>query len=72
MNTMTKFGAALVALAVITLLVGTFGYTETKSLLRAGPIQIDTQEEHRLPGAVIGGAIVLIAGAGLIILGRRA
>lgn len=72
MNRMTTIGAVLAALAVIALLVGSFGYTETKPLLRAGPIQIDAQVEHRFPVAVIGGAIVLIAGLSLIIAGRRA
>ncbi len=69
---MTKVGAALVALAIIAVLVGSFGYTETKPLLRAGPIQIDAQVEHRLPVAVIAGAIILIAGVSLIVAGRRA
>ena len=32
---MTAIGAVLVALAVIVLLVGSFGYTETRPLLRA-------------------------------------
>ena len=72
MNWMTTLGAVLVALAIVAVLVGSFGYTETKPLLRAGPIQIDTQEEHRLPVPVIAGAIVLIGGLGLILAGRRA
>ena len=72
MNRMTIIGAVLVALAVIVVLVGSFRYTETQPLVRAGPIQIDTQVEHRIPMPAIAGIIALIAGVGFIVAGRRA
>ena len=71
-NLMTSIGAGLVALALIIVLVGSFGYTETTRVLQAGPIQVDTQEEHRIAIPTAVGVVVFIAGVGLIIAGRRA
>jgi hypothetical protein len=40
--------------------------------LDAGPIHITTQEEHRVSIPTIAGIVMLVAGVGLIIVGRRA
>ena len=60
------------ALALIIMLVGSFGYKETTHVMRAGPIQVDTQEEHRIVIPTVVSVVIFIAGVGLIVAGRRA
>ncbi len=71
MRGLTLLGAVLVVVGVAALVLGNFSYTETKPVLKAGPIQINAQEEHHISIPTIGGIIILLAGAGLVIAGRR-
>ena len=64
-------GVVLVVLGVGALLFGHFSYTETKPLIDAGPIHIDTQEDHTVWIPTIAGIVVLLAGVGLVFAGRR-
>ena len=72
MRGLTLIGAVLVLLGVAALLFGHFSYTETKPVLTAGPIVINSQEDHTVWIPTIAGIVVLLAGAGLIVAGRRA
>jgi hypothetical protein len=54
------------------LLFGGFSYTDTKPVLDAGPLHVTSHEEHNVSIPVIAGVVVLIAGLGLIVVGRRA
>ena len=65
-------GVVLILLGVVGLLFGHFSYTETKPVLKAGPLQINSQEEHSISIPTIGSIVLLLAGAGLVIAGRRA
>ncbi len=71
MRGLTLLGAVLVVVGVAALVLGNFSYTETKPVLKAGPIQINAQEEHHISIPTIGGIIILLAGAGLVLAGRR-
>ena len=72
MRNLLALGVILVLLGAGGLLVGHFSFTETKPVLDAGPIHITTQEEHRVSIPTIAGIVMLVAGVGLIIIGRRA
>ena len=72
MRGLTLIGAVLVVLGVGALLFGHFSYTETKPLVDAGPIHINTQEDHTVWIPTIAGVVVLLAGVGLVFAGRRA
>ena len=72
MRNLLALGIVLVLLGAGGLLMGHFSFTETKPVLDAGPIHITTQEEHRVSIPTIAGIVMLIAGVGLIIIGRRA
>ena len=64
-------GVILIVLGVAGLLFSHFSYTETKPVLKAGPIQVNSQEEHTISIPTIGSIVLLLAGAGLVIAGRR-
>jgi hypothetical protein len=69
-------GTALLGVILIVLGIGgiafdRFSYTETKPVLKAGPIQINSQEEHHVSIPLVGSIVVLVLGAGLLVMGRR-
>jgi hypothetical protein len=69
-------GTALLGVILIVLGIGgiafdQFSYTETKPVLKAGPIQIDSQQEHHVSIPLVGSIVVLVLGAGLLVMGRR-
>ncbi len=71
MRNLTLLGVVLIVLGVAALLFGHFNYSETKPVLDAGPIHVTTQEEHRVSIPTVAGIVVLLAGLGLVIAGRR-
>ena len=71
MRNLTLLGVVLIVLGVAGLLFGHFNYSETKPVLDAGPIHVTTQEEHRVSIPTVAGIVVVLAGLGLVIAGRR-
>lgn len=71
MRNLYILGLVLVVLGAGGLLFGHFSYTDTKPVLDAGPIHITAQEDHSVSIPKIGGILILVAGVGLIIIGRR-
>lgn len=71
MRKFTAIGLVLIVLGAAALLFGHFSYTETKPALKAGPIQVNTEEEHSISVPTIAGIVVVVAGLGLILAGRR-
>ena len=65
-------GVILIVLGVAGLLFGHFTYTETKPVVKAGPLQINSQEDHSVSIPTIGSIVLLLTGTGLVIAGRRA
>jgi hypothetical protein len=64
-------GVVLIVLGIGGLLLGHFSYTETKPVVKAGPLQIDSEEQHNISIPTIGSIVLLLAGAGLVIAGRK-
>jgi len=64
-------GILLIVLGVAGLLFGHFSYTDTKPVLKAGPLEVDSQQEHHISIPTIGSIVLLVAGAGLLVAGRR-
>ncbi len=71
MRGVTVLGILLVVLGVGALLFGHFTYSETKPVLKAGPLQINSQEDHTIWIPTAAGAVVILAGLGLLAAGRR-
>ncbi|HEY1631117.1 MAG TPA: hypothetical protein VGF56_07360 [Rhizomicrobium sp.] len=64
-------GVVLIVLGIAGLAFDHFSYTETKPVLKAGPLQVNSQEEHHFSIPLAGSIVVLVVGAGLLIAGRR-
>ena len=72
MKPLTLFGIVLVVLGVIGLVFANVTFTEHKTVLNAGPIKITQDQEKSVPIPTIAGIVAVVAGLGLIFIGRRA
>jgi hypothetical protein len=64
-------GLVLVAIGVIALLWGGISWTREKTVLDAGPIEIQAEERERIPLPPVVGAVSLIGGILLVLLPDR-
>jgi uncharacterized membrane protein len=64
-------GVLLIVVGVTALLFGHFEYSDTKPVLKAGPLQVNATEEHSVDIPLIAGIVILIAGVALVVGGRR-
>jgi uncharacterized membrane protein len=71
MRGIALLGVILIVLGVAGIAFDQFSYTETKPVLRAGPIQVNSQEEHHISIPLVGSIVVMVVGAGLVLAGRR-
>jgi uncharacterized membrane protein YidH (DUF202 family) len=71
MRNIGLLGVVLVLVGVGVLLFGHFTYSETKPVADIGPVHINSQEEHSVSIPTIAGIVVVIAGLGLVMAGRR-
>ncbi len=71
MRNLGILGVVLVLIGVGVLLFGHFTYSETKPVADIGPLHINAQEEHHVSIPTVAGIVVVIAGLGLVLMGRR-
>jgi uncharacterized membrane protein YidH (DUF202 family) len=71
MKNLLGIGLFLIVLGVAGLAIGQFSYTETKPVLKIGPMQVNSEEQHRVNIPTIAGVVVVIAGIALVLAGRR-
>jgi hypothetical protein len=64
-------GVVLVVLGIAGLIVQNVKFTETKSVVDIGPLQVTSQEKHNVPIPTIAGIAAIVAGLGLVIASRR-
>ena len=72
MKPIVVLGLVLIALGIAGLLISHVSWTETKPLVKAGPIEINHEEDHSVWIPTAAGVISVIAGLGLVMVGRRA
>ncbi|MEZ5319155.1 MAG: hypothetical protein R2752_17275 [Vicinamibacterales bacterium] len=68
---MKLVGFALVVIGIVGLLWGGISWTQQEKVVDMGPLQVNKETEKSLPVPPIAGAICLVVGAGLIVVGRR-
>jgi hypothetical protein len=71
MKSLTLVGIILVAAGIAGLVLQYVPIRETRTIVDAGPIQIQQESERRIPIPAIAGVIAVVAGLGLAVLGQR-
>ena len=71
MKNLGILGAVLIVLGVGALFFGHFSFSETKPVLKAGPIEINSTENHTVWAPTVAGIVVVLAGLGLVVASRR-
>jgi uncharacterized membrane protein len=71
MRNIAWIGIVLIVLGIAALVFENFSYTETEPVLKAGPIEVNAQEEHHVSIPTVAGIVVLLAGVALVFVGRR-
>jgi hypothetical protein len=72
MKPMSILGVILIVAGLAGLFVSRVSWTETKPLVKMGPIEINHQEDHSVWIPTAAGVVSVIAGLGLVMAGRRA
>ena len=71
MKPMALVGVILVVLGIVALVVQYVPIRETRTVIDAGPIQVQQERERHIPIPTIAGVIAVIAGLGLAIASQR-
>jgi hypothetical protein len=72
MKPMSILGVILIVAGLAGLFISRVSWTETKPLVKVGPIEINHQEDHSVWIPTAAGVVSVIAGLGLVMAGRRA
>lgn len=68
---MKVVGIILVVLGVLGLAAGGFSWTQNKTVIDAGPIELTAKERKSLPIPPIAGGLLLVAGVVLLVKGGK-
>jgi len=71
MKPMMLVGVVLILAGIAGLFVSRVSWTETKPLVKAGPIEINHEEDHSVWIPTAAGVVAVIAGLGLVMVSRR-
>jgi hypothetical protein len=64
-------GVVLIVLGIGGLAFRSFHWTETKNVANIGPLHINSEEDHSVWIPTAAGIAAVLAGLGLVIVGRR-
>lgn len=64
-------GILLIVAGVAGLAIDNISFTERKTIIDAGPIQVTADEQRTIPIPTIAGVAAVVAGAALLFLGRQ-
>ena len=62
----------VIVLGVAGLFFSHVSWTETKPVVKLGPLQVNSQEDHTVWIPTAAGIVVVLAGLGLVMAGRKA
>ena len=64
-------GIILIAIGIIALAYGGFSYTTREKVIDAGPLQVSAEKEKTVPFPPILGALCLVGGIVLVVVGNK-
>lgn len=70
MKPMAILGVLLIVIGIAGLAIDNISFTERKTIVDAGPIKVTADEQRTIPIPTIAGIVAVIAGAGLLFMGR--
>lgn len=71
MKPIVILGIVLIVAGIAGLVLGHVGWNETKNVVDAGPIQINSNEHHTVWIPTVAAIVAVVAGLGLIFAGNR-
>lgn len=71
MKPLAVVGIVLIVLGIVGLALEYVVFTETKSVIDAGPIKVTAKTEKRYPIPTIAGIVAVVAGLALIYIARK-
>ena len=71
MNTIKVIGALMLLAGVLAMGIGGFDYTEERTALKIGPLQVDVKEQKHVNLPLWSGAALAALGAGLLVMAGR-
>ncbi|WP_422010135.1 hypothetical protein [Reyranella sp.] len=72
MKPMAILGVLLIVIGIAGLAIDNISFTERKTIVDAGPLKVTADEQRTIPIPTIAGIVAVIAGAGLLFMGRAA
>ena len=68
---MKVFGIILAIVGIAMLVFNGFNYTEKEKVVDIGPLEVNAEKDKQVSWPTYAGAVVLIAGIGLVVLDRK-
>jgi len=68
---MRSIGIVLVVLGVVALIYGGINYNKNRTVLEVGSMKVTATEHKRIPVPAVVGAVVLVGGVAMLVVGRR-
>lgn len=72
MKPIILLGVVLIVAGIAGLILGNVSWTETQPLVKAGPLEITTQETHSVWIPTAAAIAAVLAGLGLVFAGKQA
>lgn len=72
MKPIAMLGICLIVLGLAGLFFSRVSWTETKPVVKLGPLEVNSQEDHTVWIPTAAGAIAVLAGVGLVFAGKKA
>ena len=72
MKPIVILGIILIVAGIAGLVLGHFSWTETKNVVDAGPLQINSHEDHTVWIPTAASIVAVLAGLGLVFVGKKA
>ena len=71
MKPIATLGLVLIVLGIAGLFFSRVTWTETKPVVKVGPLQVKSQEDHTVWIPTAAGVVAVLAGVGLVFAGKR-
>ncbi len=72
MKPIAILGVVLIVLGVAGLFFSRVSWTETKPVVKLGPLEVNSQEDHTVWIPTAAGVVSVLAGIGLVFAGKKA